>query len=89
MVKLVALYKKPENAEAFDAHYRDVHAPLIEKWPGLKRLEIGRVTGMPGGGDPPYYMIAEMHFDDREALRDAMRSPEGRAAGDDLQSFAA
>jgi len=88
MVKLVALYKKPQDAEAFDAHYRDVHMPLIQQWPGLQRVEVGRVTGMPGGAEPPYYLIAEMYFADQDALRSAMRSPEGRAAGEDLQSFA-
>lgn len=88
MVKLVALYKKPDDPKAFDAHYRDVHTPLVQKWPGIKRVEVGRVTGMPGGAEPPYYLIAEMYFDDLEALRAAMRSPEGRAAGEDLRSFA-
>ncbi len=89
MVKLLALYKQPPDPEAFDTHYRDVHTPLIEKWPGLKRLEVGRITGMPGGADPPYYLVAEMYFDDADAMRAAMRSPEGRAAGEDLQTFAA
>ncbi|HEV8353367.1 MAG TPA: EthD family reductase [bacterium] len=88
MVKLVALYKKPEDPAAFDAHYGEVHMPLIQKWPGLQRVDVGRVTGMPGGAEPPYYLIAEMYFEDQDALRAAMRSPEGRAAGEDLQSFA-
>ena len=42
----------------------------------------------PGGGAPPYYFIAEMYFDDENGLRAALRSPEGRAAGDDVQRFA-
>jgi uncharacterized protein (TIGR02118 family) len=88
MVKLVALYKKPPDPEAFDAHYRDVHTPLIKKWPGLKRLDVGKVMGMPGGAEPPFYQITEMYFEDQDALRAAMRSAEGRAAGEDLQSFA-
>lgn len=88
MVKLVALYKRPSDPEAFDRHYRDAHLPLVRKWPGLRRVELSRVTGMPGGGAAPYYLIAEMYFDDPDALRAALRSPEGRAAGDDLQQFA-
>ena len=39
-VKLVALYTQPEDVAAFDAHYRDVHAPLVEKVPGLQRWEL-------------------------------------------------
>ena len=87
MVKLVALYTTPPDPDAFDRHYRDVHLPLIERWPGLRRLEAGKVTGAVGG-PAPYYAMAEMYFDDADALRAAMRSPEGRAAGDDLQGFA-
>ena len=33
MAKLIALYKHPENKEAFDAHYFNVHAPLTAKIP--------------------------------------------------------
>lgn len=89
MVKLVALYRKPENPDAFDRQYYQTHVPLVKKWPGLRRVEVGKVTGMPGGGDPPFYMIAEMYFDDHDALRAAMRSPEARAAGENLQQLAA
>lgn len=89
MVKLVALYKKPSDPSSFDRHYRDTHLPLVRKWPGLRRVELGRVTGMPGGGEPPFYLIVEMYFDDQEALRAALRSPEARAAGESLQQFAA
>jgi uncharacterized protein (TIGR02118 family) len=88
VVKLVALFKKPPDPAAFDRHYQNVHAPLVQKWPGLRKVEVARVTGMPGGGDPPFYLIAEMYFDDADAMRSALRSPEGRAAGDDLQRFA-
>ncbi len=88
MVKLVALYRRPPDPAAFDRHYAETHLPLIRKMPGLRRLEAWRITGAPGG-KAPYYLIGEMHFDDQDALRAAMRSPEGRAAGEDLQHFAA
>lgn len=88
MVKLVALYTQPPDPAAFDRHYRETHLPLVRKWPGLRRVETGKVTGIPGGGTPPYYFIAEMYFDDENGLRAALRSPEGRAAGEDVQRFA-
>lgn len=88
MVKLVALYTTPPDADAFDRHYQETHLPLIRRWPGLRRVEAGKVTGA-AGGPAPYYLVAEMYFDDADALRAALRSPEGRAAGEDLQSFAA
>ncbi len=88
MVKLIALYAKPPDLSSFDRHYHEVHLPLVRKWPGLRKVELGRITGMPGEGELPYYLIAEMYFDDQNALRAALRSPESRAAADDLQRFA-
>ncbi len=88
MVKLVALYRTPPDREMFDRHYDRVHLPLIRQMPGLRRLEAGHVTGAVGG-EAPYYLIADMYFDDQDAMRAALRSPEGRAAGEDLQTFAA
>jgi uncharacterized protein (TIGR02118 family) len=88
VVKLVALYKPPPDPAVFDRHYRETHLPLVRKWPGLRKVELARVTGMPGGSAPPYYLIAEMYFDDQDGLRAALRSPEGRASGEDVQRFA-
>ena len=42
MIKLVALFKRPEDIEAFDAHYNEVHAPLMRQVPGLERMEVTR-----------------------------------------------
>ncbi|MFO0837243.1 MAG: EthD family reductase [Phycisphaerae bacterium] len=87
MVKLIALYTKPADPAAFDAHYRDVHMPLAAKMPGLRRMTVAKVTGSPGG-EPRYYQVAELFFDDMNALTTAMKSPEGKAAAKDVMSFA-
>ncbi|MFC4075884.1 EthD family reductase [Salinithrix halophila] len=88
MVKLIALYKHPENKESFDRHYEGVHTPLTEKMPGLKKLEVTRMEGAPMGGEAKYYLEAAMYFEDRAALDAAMGSPEGRASAKDLMGFA-
>lgn len=88
MVKLVALYRMPADPATFDRHYTDTHLPLIRRMPGLRRVEAWKITGAPGG-PAPYYLVGEMYFDDQDALRTALRSSEGRAAGEDLQTFAA
>src|SRR5437867_13350907 len=88
MVKLIALYRKPSDASAFDKHYHDIHVPLIKKTPGLRRLEITRVTGAPVG-ETKFHIMAEMYYDSVDAMNAANASPEGRAAGKDLVSFAA
>ena len=87
-VKLIALYRKPDDVEAFLAHYNDVHMPLVRKTPNLERVELNRVTDSPMG-EPAYFLIAEMVFPDRERFDAAMKSPENRAAGKDLMGFAA
>lgn len=87
MVKLVAIYKKPENTESFDQHYEEVHAPLAKKMPGLRKLEVNRIYGSTAG-ESPFYLIAEMYFDNKQALKEALTSPEGKAAGKDLMGFA-
>jgi uncharacterized protein (TIGR02118 family) len=86
--KLIALYKRPKDIEAFLEHYRSVHTPLVLNTPGLAALVVNRVEGSPFGGEPPYFMIAEMHFPDLATFNIAMQSPENRAAGKDLMSFA-
>lgn len=87
MVKLVAVYRKPEDVEAFDKHYYEVHAPLVEKMPGLIKLEVSKIYGTPMG-ESELHLIAEMYFESKEALLEALSSSEGRASGKDLRSFA-
>lgn len=88
MVKLVALYKKPADTEEFDKHYDAVHIPLVRKYPGLRKIEVTRVTGAPIG-EAKFHVMAEMYFDSREALDSALISQEGKAVARDLLSFAA
>jgi len=88
MVKLVAVYRKPEDPAAFDKHYIETHVPLAKKMPGLIKCEVEKVIGspMPGGEMP--YLAAHLYFKDKPALDAAMSSPEGKAAAKDLMSFA-
>ena len=88
MVKLIALYRKPSDVESFDKHYYDIHLPLIRKTPGLRKLEVTKITGAPLG-ETPYHVMAEIYFDSVDAMNAANASPESRAAAKDLMSFAA
>lgn len=87
MVKLVAIYKPPEDKAAFDEHYKNIHTPLAAKMPGLRKLEISRFFGAPMG-EPRYYLMAEMYFDTKNVMFAALQSAEGKAAGKDVMSFA-
>ncbi len=88
MVKLVVAYGPPEDPAAFDEHYASTHRPLAEKIPNLRRFEAGKILGTPDGSAAPFYFLAELWFDDLEALQAGMGSPEGEAAGGDVATFA-
>lgn len=87
MVKLVAAYSKPKDPADFDSRYFGTHVPLARKIPGLKEMKVFRVKGGPAG-EAPYYLLAELFFDDMPSLKAGMSSPEGQAAGKNLMSFA-
>jgi uncharacterized protein (TIGR02118 family) len=88
MVKLIVAYGPPDDPAAFDEHYRSTHAPLARAVPGLRRFDAGKVLGTTDGSPAPYYLIAELFFDDAEALQSGMGSPEGQAAAADVGTFA-
>jgi uncharacterized protein (TIGR02118 family) len=86
---LLVLYNKPADPAAFDAYYTSKHVPIAKKIPGLRQYGISRGTvSAPGGGDAPYYLIADLEFDTLDAIQDALGSPEGAAAAGDVPNFA-
>jgi uncharacterized protein (TIGR02118 family) len=73
MVRFLVVYDKPKDPEGFERHYREVHIPLTNKLPGLRRYTINRNPAPIRGGEP-YYLIAELDWDDMPALQEAFRS---------------
>jgi uncharacterized protein (TIGR02118 family) len=83
VVRFIVIWQDtPTDAEAFDRHYREVHIPLANKMPGLRRYSLSRNLS-PVRGEPPY-AVAELDRDDAETMRRDMQSPEGRATGEDV-----
>ena len=87
MAKLIALYKKPADVEAFDRHYFEKHVPLAKKLPGLRRYEVNAGAIASPQGESAYHLIATLHFDSMAAVQAAFASPEGKAAAGDLANF--
>ena len=85
--RLVVSYGQPEDPAAFDAHYRDTHAPLALAQPGVVRFTFGHPRSLDPSQEPPY-LVAELDFDSEQAMGESMASPEGRAAGKDIAHFA-
>ena len=88
MVKLVVLYGRPEDPDAFERYYADTHTALATAVPGLRRFEAARGVATPDGTEVPYERIAELTFDDVEALQAGIVSDQGQAAANDIPNFA-
>ena len=84
MVRLLVLYNPPEDAEAFDKHYNEIHIPLTKQLPGLLRYTVSR--NLPANAQ--YYLIAELDWADMASARAALRSPIGGECAADVAKFA-
>ena len=88
MARLIALYKKPNDAAHFDKYYFGTHVPIARKVPGLRRYEVSSGTVGTPAGPSPYHLVAILEFDSAEAIGQAFASPEGQKAAGDLGNFA-
>jgi uncharacterized protein (TIGR02118 family) len=87
MVRFLVVYSTPADPTAFDRHYRDVHVPLARTLPGLRRYTLSRDASAVRGGEP-FYLVAELDWDDLDAMRAAFTSPQGRATAEDVANLA-
>jgi uncharacterized protein (TIGR02118 family) len=85
----VILYKRPEMTfDDFRNYFRNVHAPLARKIPGLRKCIHNYAATDPARKPPDWNGIAELYFDDFDSMQAAWVTPEGEAATDDLKHFA-
>ncbi len=88
MAKIQILYPRPEDPEAFDTHYREIHAPLVMKIPGLQRLVVSKLEDISTEQSSQWYFSAELHFATPGVMRASMESPESKATDADFEKFA-
>ena len=88
MAFLLAMYKKPADAAAFDAYYTATHLPIAKNVPGLRSYRVTTGKVMTPQGESPYHLIAFLEFDSADAVRSGLATPEGAAAAGDLRNFA-
>ena len=88
MIRLLVLYGHPNDPDAFDRYYEEVHVPIAKKMKGLRKWTIGKVQANPDGSPPPYYYIADLSMESREEFEELLASPEGQAAVADVPKFA-
>jgi uncharacterized protein (TIGR02118 family) len=86
---IVVLYKLPALSEKEFAKYlREVHGPLAEKIPGLRRYTQNHPAKDEARKHPGWDAIVELYFDDWAAMEAAWRTREGVEATADLINFA-
>ena len=88
MVRLLVLYGHPKDPVAFDKYYRETHIPIAKRMKGLKKWTIGKVQGAADGSASPYYYMADLYAENRQAFDVLLASPEGKAAVADVPNYA-
>lgn len=90
MIKLVYCFaKRPDlSLEEFSRYWRDVHGPIGARIPGLRRLVQSVAIAEGDDARPPSFDgMAELWFDDLDAVRRARSSAEWQASTADERHF--
>ena len=73
--KIVVIYPRPTDLDAFEKAYTEEHIPLaVEKIKGMTKFAATKVLGTPDGSTPPFYRIAELYFPSMQALLECAAS---------------
>jgi uncharacterized protein (TIGR02118 family) len=87
VVRFLVLYQRPRDVAAFDRHYHEVHVPLARQLPGLRSYTVSR-NSTAVRGSQPYYLVAELDWDDMASLQRDFASPLGQEAARDADALA-
>jgi uncharacterized protein (TIGR02118 family) len=90
MIKLVyCITKKPGlSDEAFFHYWKEIHGPIGAKIPGLRKLVQSHTLPAARAIRPPDFDgMAELWFDDLEALLAARKTIEWQLSSDDEANF--
>jgi uncharacterized protein (TIGR02118 family) len=90
MIKfVVVLYRKAGTRRGeFRRYLRDVHGPMAEAIPGLRRYVQNHVADDPTRANPGWDAVIELWWDDLHTMEMGWASPEGRRSTADLEAFA-
>src|SRR5882672_426257 len=73
--KLVVIYPRPTDIEAFEKIYLTEHVPMaVGELIGKTKIVATKITASPQG-TPPFYRIAEIHFPSKAALEACAATP--------------
>lgn len=77
MFKFVTVYRQVDDVDLLESFFANTHLQLAEQLPGLRRTEVSRIHGKPGGGESRFHLMYELYFDSRQAYLDALKSEPG------------
>jgi uncharacterized protein (TIGR02118 family) len=72
--------------EQFARYWLEVHAPLAKMMPGLRRY-VANLVQRPPNREPECSGIVELWFENRDAMKKAFASPEGKKTQEDSETF--
>ena len=95
---MFVLHKRPDMGwQEFQRYWKEIHAPLVAKLPGLRAYIQNQVlpdVNTRSGQelvdqlfDPPFSGISELCFDNTESMQEARASAEGMAVKVDGPNF--
>ena len=78
--KLIVIYPRPKDIEAFESVYQNEHVPLaVARLGGKTKIVASKVLDSPQGV-PPFHRIVEVHFPSLGALQECAASEGGKEA---------
>jgi uncharacterized protein (TIGR02118 family) len=86
MAKMIVIYNEPTNKEGFEAHYFNVHIPLVQKMPFIRNTAVHKVKQAMNTNEN-LYLIAELEFGDLQEIKQALESPEGKEVVGDVANL--
>ena len=57
MARMVVIYKRPDDVEAFQRHYFEKHVPLAKRLPGIRKYEVSQGPIMSPAGPSDAWMV--------------------------------
>lgn len=87
MYKFAVIYYRVDDENTLEDFFTETHLPLVESLPGLRRLEISRITSQPLGKSR-FYLMVEAYFDSETAMREGFVSQPGVAMMNALRPWA-
>ena len=88
MARMVVIYKKPDDVEAFERHYYEIHVPMAKRLPGIRNYEVSQGPIMSPAGLSDAWLVGTLHFDSLTAMRDAFASEVGKECAADGRAYA-